>query len=99
MPIITIELQLSIEDLLNAVQQLTDPELDLFVSQVIELQEQRQGTNKAKTEVELSTKKTTLNVFTETQKRYAELLAKRQAKTLTPEEYRELIHLTKQVKK
>lgn len=98
MPIITIELQLSIEDLFNAVQQLTDPELDLFVSQVTALQEQRRGTIAAKTEGELVTQ-TTPNVFTETQKRYAELLAKRQAKTLTPEEYRELIHLTKQVKK
>jgi hypothetical protein len=97
MPIVTIELQLSSDDLLNAVRQLSDRELDLFVSQVLVLQEQRRGIDIDKNEPQILPE-IARNILTEKQKRYAELLAKREAKTLTPKEYRELIYLIKQVK-
>lgn len=96
MPIVQVEAQLSTDELLKAVEQLSQPELDKFVFQVIGLQAQRKAPSLPQVEAELLLK-INQGVPPEVQKRYEELITKRQAATLTPDEYNELLCLTDRI--
>jgi hypothetical protein len=98
MSTIKVEVQLSSEELLKAVAQLSQPDLEQFVSQVLLLQAQRKVTTLPQAEAQLLLK---INQYlpSYTQKHYAELIAKRQAETITPDEHSELLHLTEEMEK
>jgi len=96
MSTIHVEAQLSSDELLKAIRQLSLPELEQFVSQVIALQAQRKAPSLPHAEAELLIK-INQGVAFEIQKRYDELIAKRRAETLTPDEHDELLRLTDQI--
>lgn len=98
MSTIKVEIQLTSEELLKAVEQLSQPDLEQFVYQVIALQAQRRATNLPQAEAELLVKINQV-IASDTQKHYDELIAKRQAETLTSDEHKELLHLTEQIEK
>ena len=96
MTTIRVQANLSSEELLNAVAQLSRPDLEEFVSEVLSLQAQRKAPSLSKAEEELMVK---LNrgVAGEVQRRYDELSAKRASETLAPAEHAELLRLTEQI--
>ena len=98
MTTVQVQVQLSPEDLLAAVNQLSLSNLNEFANQVIALRAQRTAPVLSKDESELM-----LNInqslSEETWKRYHELIEKRQDETLTQEEHRQLLDLTEQVRK
>ena len=98
MPTIQVEAQLTTDELLNAVQQLNKNELEKFVFQVVSLRAKSQVANLPKAESDLM-QKINHGIPAKLQKRYNNLLAKRQAENLTPEEHKELLSLTDQVEK
>jgi len=98
MPVIQVEAQVPPAELLKAVEQLSQPELEQFVSQVISLRAKRHAPSLPRRDSELLLK-INEGVPPDTQKRYDELIAKRQAETLTPAEYEDLLRLTQQVEK
>jgi hypothetical protein len=98
MPKLQVEVQLSPEELLSAVEQLSLPELEQFVSQVLLLQAQRKVNNLPPAEAELLLK-INQSIPSETKKYYDELIAKREAETLTPDEYNQLTQFTEQIEK
>jgi len=98
MPVIQVEAQVPVAELLKAVGQLSQPDLEQFVSQVIALRAKRQAPSLPQAEAELLLK-INQGVPPDIQKRYNELIAKRQAEILTPDEYEELLRLTQQVEK
>lgn len=98
MPKLQVEVQLSPEELLSAVEQLSLPDLEQFVSQVLLLQAQRKVNNLPPTEAELLLK-INQSIPSETKKYYDELIAKREAETLTPDEYNQLTQFTEQIEK
>jgi hypothetical protein len=98
MSTIKVEVQLSSEELLKAVDQLSLPDLDQFVSQVLVLQAQRKASTLSQAEAELLLK-INQDIPSDIQKHYEELMAKRQAETLTHEEHGELLQLTEQIEK
>lgn len=83
------------DKLLKVVEQLSQPELDQFVSQVIALQAERRAPSMPQREAELL-QKIDQWIPAELQKRYDKLTDKRQAGMLTPDEYKELLRLTDQ---
>ena len=98
MPIVQVEAQLSTDELLKAAGQLNQRELEQFAFQVIALRAQRQAPSLPQVEAELLLK-INQGVSPEVQKRYDELIAKRRAESLTPNEYEELLHLADQTEK
>lgn len=93
MPVLQLEAQLTTADLLRAVGQLEMPDLDNFVSQVIDLRARRVAPSLPRREGEL------LLAISEAfpaddRRRYEELLAKRDEESLTSVEYDELLRLT-----
>ena len=98
MSFVEIRAQLPTEQLLKAVDQLDQTELDDFVRDVIALRARRQAPSLSKTESELLLK---INraIPSEIQDRYDELIAKRRQESLTSSEYDELLQLTDQVEK
>jgi hypothetical protein len=95
MSTVRIEAQLPTDELLKAVGQLSQPELEQFVFQVIALRAQRKAPSLPRAESELLLK-INQGASPDVQKRYGELIAKRRAETLTPDEYNELLRLTEQ---
>ncbi|MCC5600149.1 STAS/SEC14 domain-containing protein [Nostoc favosum] len=93
-----VEIQLSSEELLKAVEQLNQPDLERFVSQVLALQAQRKASSLPQTEAELLLK-INQGIPSDTQNHYNELLSKREAENITSNEYRELLNLTEQIEK
>ena len=96
MPIVQVEAQLSTDELLEAVGQLSQPELEQFAFQIIALRAQRQAPSLPQAEAVLLLK-IDQGLPPEVQKRYDELTAKRRAESLTPDEYDELLRLTGQI--
>ena len=98
MSVVQVQAQLPTDELLKAVGQLSQPELERFVSQILALRAQRQAPTVSQREAELLQ---TINqgVPAEIQQRYDELIAKRRAETLTSEEYKELLHLTSEIER
>lgn len=93
-----VELQLSSDDLLKAVEQLSQADLKQFISQVIALQAQRTAPSLMQQESELLLKINQV-ISVEIQNYYNDLIAKRDTETLTDEEHRELLNLTEQIEK
>lgn len=98
MPMLQVEAQLPTDELLKAVGRLSSPDLEQFVFQVIALRAQRQAPGLPHAESELLLK-INEGIPSDIQKRYNELIAKRQAEQLTIDEYTELLQLTQQVEK
>ncbi|HEY85387.1 MAG TPA: STAS/SEC14 domain-containing protein [Chloroflexi bacterium] len=98
MSTLQVKTDLPFDELLNAVEQLNLPDLEQLMSQVITLQARRKAPSLSKNESELLLKINQglpLNI----QKRFDELVAKRQAETLTPDEHQELLSLTDRIEK
>lgn len=92
MSTVEIRSQVSINDLLNGVAQLNSTDLEQFVSQVLALRAKRVAPSVSKQEAEVL-EKINEGLAQETQQRYNELVAKRQAEMLTDAEYQELLAL------
>ncbi|MBE9225923.1 STAS/SEC14 domain-containing protein [Phormidium sp. LEGE 05292] len=98
MSTVKVEIQMSSEELLKAVSQLSLPDLEKFVTQVIALQAQRRANKLPQIEAELLLKINQV-IPSDIQKQYDELIVKRQAETLTTEEHQQLLKLTEQIEK
>lgn len=98
MSTIQVQTELPFDELLKAVEQLSLPDLEQLMSQVIALQAQHKAPNLSKDETELLLKINQRLPF-DFQKRFDELVTKRQTETLTPTEHQELLHLTDQIEK
>ncbi len=96
MTTVQVAAQVSTDELLKAVSQLSQPELEQFASRVIALEAQRKAPSLPRAEAELLLK-INRGVPPEVQRRYDELIIKRRAESLTPDEYDELLRLTDQV--
>lgn len=96
MSVIQVEAQLSTDELLKAIGQLNQPELDGLVFQIIALRARRQAPGLPQDEARLLLK-INQGLSPEVQKRYDELIAKRRAESLTTDEYDELLRLTNQI--
>jgi hypothetical protein len=88
----------SSNELLQAAAQLNPAELEKFVAEAIALRAQRQTANLSAQESELLLK-INRGIAPKTQRRFDELVAKRQNETLAPEEHRELLRLTDKIEK
>lgn len=96
MPTLKVDAQLSKEDLLQAVQQLSPTELEQFAQEVIALKAQQNYPSLSKDETQLLLK-INQGLPPATQQRYQQLIEQRQAETLTESEYQELLELTEVV--
>ncbi len=86
-------MQASTEQLLKAIEQLPQQELDAFVEQVLKLRAQRQVPHLPQLESELLLK-INYSLPTSLRTRFGELVAKRQELTITDAELAELIEIT-----
>lgn len=96
MPKVNIEAELSVSDLLQAIEQLSLPELEQLASRAIALKAQRNAPSLSKEEGELLLE-INRGIAPEMQSRYEDLIAKRQAENLTAEEYEELLRLSDRI--
>jgi predicted DNA-binding transcriptional regulator YafY len=96
MPTIQIDAQLTAEKLLQAVEQLSPDELAGFVTEVLALQAQRREPHLPQAEADLLAQ-INRSLPLDIQKRFDELMAKRQSETLTPHEHEELLDLTDEI--
>jgi hypothetical protein len=96
MSTIKVQIQLSSEDLLKAVEQLSHEDLKIFISQVITLQAQRNTSYLNQRESELLLKINQI-IPSDIQNNYNNLISKRDIATLTNDEHKELLHLTEQI--
>ena len=96
MPTVQVEAQLSADELLQAVRQLSKSELEQFVFQVVKLRAKQQAPSLHQSESELL-QKINQGLPKDLQKRYGELVEKRRAEDLTSEEYQRLLDLSEQV--
>jgi len=96
MPTINIQADISVDVLVKAAEQLSEKELRQFTLQVLALNAKRMASSVTQEEAELLLR---INdrLPEDVQRRYAELIAKRDAETLGDEEHQELLRLTKQV--
>ena len=98
MSTIQAEAQLSYNELLKAVEQLSLPELEQFVPQIIALQARYKAPTLPRDEADLLLR-INQGVPSNIQERYDRLVTKRRAETLTPDEYSELLRLTDRIEK
>jgi hypothetical protein len=98
MSTVQVQSQVSLDELLNGVGQLSLPELERFVTQAIALLAQRKSPSLSKDEAELLVK-VNQGLSLDIQKRYDELVAKRKAEELTPDEHQELLNLIDEIEK
>ncbi|MDF5717691.1 MAG: STAS/SEC14 domain-containing protein [Rhizonema sp. NSF051] len=96
MPVIQVEAQVSAEQLLKAVEQMQEQEFEAFVTQVLLLRAQREAPKLSSSESQLLLK-INQGLDDQLQDRFNELIAKRQALTITDAELEELIQLTDQI--
>jgi hypothetical protein len=95
---VQVQSQVSLDELLNGVGQLSLPELERFVTQAIALLAERKSPSLSKDEAELLIR-VNQGLPLDIQKRYDELVAKRKAEALTPDEYQELLNLIDEIEK
>lgn len=98
MPTVKIEAKISALDLLQAVQQLSKPELDHFIEEILQFKAKKNAPNLSKQESELLLK-INQNLPRELEQEYQILIEKRHQETLTEFEYDQLLELTDQVEK
>jgi hypothetical protein len=92
----TIPIEVSTEQLLRAVERLPSQELDAFVAQVIALRAQRNVPHLTQEETTLL-RRINAPLVPDLQRRFDELVARRQAETITPDELQELMGITDQI--
>ncbi len=98
MQTVKVKTRLSMEDLLHAAEQLSLYELEKFVRQLVTLQAYKKAPSLSKDESQLVLK-INQGIPQDIQKRYEELIAKRQSETLEEDEYNELLAISDQVEK
>ncbi|CCI02114.1 MAG: STAS/SEC14 domain-containing protein [Microcystis sp.] len=96
MPTIKIQAQLSKEDLLEAVEQLSLSELEGFFQDIIALKAKHHAPSLSKDETELLLK-INQGLSQDNQGRYQLLINKRNEENLTEQEYQELLKLSDQM--
>jgi hypothetical protein len=96
MSTVKVEVQLSSEELLKAVEQLNLSELEQFVSQVIVLQAQRKAIGLPEAEAKLLLN-INQSIPANIQEEYEELAAKRDDEILTDDEHEKLLQLTEEI--
>jgi len=96
MPTINIQADISVDVLISAAEQLTAPELRHFTSHVLALNAKRIAPSVTHEEAELLLR-INARLSEDVQRRYAELIVKRDAEKLGGEEHAELLRLTKHV--
>ena len=96
MPTINIQVDISVDTLVKAAEQLSETELRQFTSQVFALNAKRTAPSVTQEEAELLLH-INGHLPEDVQRRYDELIAKRDAETLGDEEHEELLRLTKRV--
>ena len=96
MPTIHIQADVSVDVLIQAAEQLSAAELRQFTAQMLALNAKRTAPSVTEEEAGLLLH-INRRLPEEVQRRYAELMAKRDAETLGEAEYTELLCLTKQV--
>jgi hypothetical protein len=95
MPTIHLQAEVSRDALLEAVEQLSPPELDQFVAEVLKLRARHGPARLSAIESELLSR-INQGLPEGLRGRYAELIARRRDEALTPEEHQELLRLTAQ---
>src|SRR5918996_1427049 len=95
MPTINIQADVSVDVLVKAAEQLSETELRRFTSQVLALNAKRTAPSVTQEEAELLGHINS-RLPEDVQRRYDELMAKRDAETLGDTEHAELLQLTKQ---
>ncbi|MBK1989818.1 STAS/SEC14 domain-containing protein [Sphaerospermopsis aphanizomenoides BCCUSP55] len=98
MSIVKLELEVSSEEILKAVEQLHQPDLEKFVSQVIILHTQKKSAKLLKDEVEFFLHNHH-NLYSDTPIYCHQLISRTEDENLTEEEYRELLRLSEQIDK
>ncbi|WP_446008739.1 STAS/SEC14 domain-containing protein [Candidatus Electrothrix sp.] len=98
MSTLQVKTELPFNELLKAVEQLNLPDLEQLMSQVVVLQARRKAPSLPKNESELLLK-INQGLPLDVQKRFDELVAKRQAETLTSYEHQELLDLIDRIEK
>lgn len=98
MPVIQKTNGFSSNELLQAAAQLNPAEPEKFVAAAIALRAKRQVGSLSQQESELLLKINN-HIAAKTQKRFDELVAKRESETIEPQEYRELLRLTDKIEK
>lgn len=98
MPKIKLEALLSKEDLLKAVEQLSNSEIEEFMQNIIAFRAKQIGNNLSEKETELLLGINHV-LKKDLQQRYQLLIKKRQNEELTNNEYKELLNLTELVEK
>src|SRR3954447_4259804 len=93
MPTVHIEAEISRDELLKAVEQLGPGDFSLFLSQVLALRARREAPSLSASESQLLLR-INQGLPEKMGRRYDELIAKRQAETLSEMELGELLHLS-----
>ena len=96
MPVIQVEAQVSAEQILKAVEQMQEQEFEAFVTQVLLLRAQREAPRLSLSESELLLK-INQGLDDQLQNTFNQLIAKRQAMTISDAELEELIQLTDRI--
>jgi len=92
----TIPIEVSTEQLLRAVERLPAQDLDAFAAQVIALRAQRSAPHLTQ-EATALLRQINVPLAPDLQRRFDELIARRQAETIAPDELDELIGITEQI--
>ena len=95
MPTINIEADISVETLVKATEQLSPLDLQRFRSQVLAISAKRAASSVSESETQCLLR-INQRLPIERQQRYDQLIAKRDAETLTAEEHVELLQLSQQ---
>jgi hypothetical protein len=96
MDTVQVQTQIPMENLLHGVEQLSLPDLENFVSRVMEIQAQRKAPTLSAEESELLLR-INQGLSPDTWKQYEELKQKRRAGTLTEMEHQTLIDISNQI--
>jgi len=92
----TIPIEVSAEQLLRAVERLPQQELETFVAQIVALRAQRSAPHLNQEETALLLQ-INAGISPDLQRRFNELVAKRQLETISPAELAELIQITDEI--
>jgi hypothetical protein len=96
MPTVNIRTQVSLDELVNGVKQLSDSELDQFISRVMGVKAGRTGESIGSQEADLI-KRINEGLLPEEWERFHTLEALRKSEKLKPEEQQELIAITDRI--
>jgi type IV secretory pathway VirB4 component len=91
-----VEAQVDTKQLLQAIEQMPQPDFETFVTQVLKLRAQRQVQSLSLSESELILK-IKQSIPDDLQQEFNELIEKRRSMTLTDAEHKKLIQLTDQI--